>query len=41
VLLEHGADIGAKDDKGRTPFQVAEEGKGDKIMELLSEHITK
>ena len=23
VLIEHGADIDAKDNKGRTPFQVA------------------
>jgi len=23
VLLEHGANVGAKDNKGRTPFQIA------------------
>ena len=39
MLLEHGADVGAKRDMGtgRTPFQIAP-GKGyGKIVEFLSE----
>jgi ankyrin repeat protein len=47
VLLEHGADICAKDGEGRTPFQIAS-AKGDdgdeeseEVMKLLSEDGTK
>jgi ankyrin repeat protein len=40
ALLEHGADIGAVDDKGRTAFQVAEEAGHDEMMKLLSEHVS-
>lgn len=36
LLLEHGADVEAKDDYGRTAFQVASESECDKITELLS-----
>ena len=42
VLLEHGANVGAEDNQGRTPFQLAsalasaQEENG--IMEVLLEH---
>ncbi|KAF8496178.1 hypothetical protein F5888DRAFT_413706 [Russula emetica] len=35
VLLEHGANLGAEDEQGRTPFSLA---KKDEIVKLLSEH---
>jgi ankyrin repeat protein len=38
VLLERGADVGAEDKEGRTPFSLAKERRLDKIMKLLSEH---
>ncbi len=38
VLLEHGANVGAKDWQGRTPLQIASERGYDEIMKLLSEH---
>jgi ankyrin repeat protein len=37
VLLEHGANVGAKDKQGRTPFLLAKEHGYDEIMKLLSE----
>ena len=36
LLIDHGADIGAKDNEGRTPFQVA---SGSDMAELLSKII--
>ena len=38
VLLEHSANVGAKDWQGRTPLQIASEKGYDEIMKLLSEH---
>ena len=38
VLIEHGADIDAKDNKGRTPFQVAWNRD---MVGLLSDHSSK
>ena len=47
LLLQHGADIHAQDDKGRTPFQVSlasalgklhPGGKHQDVMQLLLEH---
>ena len=38
VLLEHGANVGAEDSKGKSPFQIASEKGYDEIMKLLSEH---
>ena len=38
VLLEHGANVGAEDNEGRTAFQIASAKGYDKIMKLLSEH---
>ena len=38
VLLEHGANVDAEDDEGRTPFQIASARRGDKTMKLLLEH---
>jgi ankyrin repeat protein len=37
LLLEHGADIRAEDNKGRTASQVASEEDDDEMMQLLSE----
>ena len=37
ILLAHGADVEAKDDYGRTAFDVASERGCDEIMKLLSE----
>jgi ankyrin repeat protein len=37
VLLEYGANVGAKDNEGRTAFQIASAGRNDEIMKLLSE----
>ena len=36
VLLEHGADIRAKDGKGRMPLDVA---KGDEIKDFLKDYL--
>jgi hypothetical protein len=38
ILLEHGADIQAEDDKGKTPLRVAEEQKHNKLINLLLEY---
>jgi ankyrin repeat protein len=38
ALLEHGANVDAEDDKGRTPFQIASARRVDKTTKLLSEH---
>jgi ankyrin repeat protein len=38
VLLEYGANVGAEDSQGRTPFQIASANRYDEIMKLLSEH---
>jgi ankyrin repeat protein len=35
VLLEHGANVSAKDKKGRTPFQIASAKGYDKIVKFL------
>ena len=35
LLLSYGANIDEKDDKGKTPFQVASSGGHDEIMQLL------
>jgi ankyrin repeat protein len=36
VLLEHGADPGAKDDNGQTPHDVAREKKRTSVVKLLA-----
>ena len=38
LLIEHGADMGAKDNEGKTPFQVALRSD---MAELLSENGSK
>ncbi|KAI0270169.1 ankyrin repeat-containing domain protein [Russula aff. rugulosa BPL654] len=38
LLLEHGADIEAKDKNGKTALQEAAENERDKVVELLREH---
>jgi ankyrin repeat protein len=40
MLLEHGANVGAKDNEGETAFQMASESAvgRDEIMKLLLEH---
>ena len=40
MLLQHGANVGAKDDNGRTASQIEVESNEnrDEIMKLLSEH---
>jgi ankyrin repeat protein len=38
VLLEHGANVGAEDDEGRSSFQIALAVGDEEIIELLSEH---
>ena len=38
MLLEHGANVGAQDIRGRTALQIASEWEEDEIMALLSEH---
>ncbi|KAF8473034.1 hypothetical protein DFH94DRAFT_765466 [Russula ochroleuca] len=38
VLLEHGANVGAEDNQGKTPFQIASANGEDEIMKQLSEH---
>lgn len=38
VLLERGANVGAEDKHGRTPFFLAKEYGYDEIINLLSEH---
>jgi len=38
LLLPHSADIHARDDKGRTPFQRASASGTQSIMQLLLEH---
>ena len=37
LLLNHGANVGAKDDRGRTPFQIASSNGHSEIAELLSD----
>jgi ankyrin repeat protein len=41
LLLEHGADVGVEDNKGRTPFYVALSKGHHDIAKLLSEYGTK
>jgi ankyrin repeat protein len=41
LLVEHGANVDAKDDKGRTAFQVASEYRHHDIVKLLSDHESK
>jgi ankyrin repeat protein len=38
LLLKHGANIDAKDNKGRTALQVALENGRDEIAMVLTEH---
>ena len=38
VLLQHGANVGAKDGSGRTALQIASDTGHDEIVKLLSEH---
>ena len=38
VLLEHGANVGAEDNYGRTAFKIASTHGHGEIIELLSEH---
>jgi ankyrin repeat protein len=38
VLLEHGADVGAETEGGKTAFQLAQGEEGTEIKKLLSEH---
>ena len=38
LLLEHGANVEAKDDVGRTAFQVASAKGHEEVAKLLSEH---
>jgi ankyrin repeat protein len=38
LLLQYGADIHARDNKGRTPFMVATEDRNRSIMQLLLEN---
>jgi ankyrin repeat protein len=38
VLIEHGANVEVKDDKGRTPLDFASEEQREEIMKLLLEH---
>jgi len=41
VLLEHGANVDAKDHQGRTPFQIASASGYNNIIKLLSDRGTK
>jgi ankyrin repeat protein len=38
LLLEHGADVEAKDNVGETALQQAADGGDDEAVELLREH---
>ena len=38
MLLEHGANVGAKDNEGETAFQMASAVGYDEMMKLLLEH---
>jgi ankyrin repeat protein len=38
LLLEHGADVKAENDRGMTPLLVAEMNRRDEVMKLLLEH---
>jgi ankyrin repeat protein len=38
LLLEHGANVGAEDNIGRTPFLMASVAGEDKTMQLLLEY---
>jgi ankyrin repeat protein len=40
VLLERGANVGAEDNHGTTPFSIAKEYGYDNIMKLLTEYGT-
>lgn len=40
VLLGRGANVGAEDVRGRTPFSLANEAGYEEIMKLLLEHGT-
>ena len=40
VLVEHGANLGAQDEEGRTAFQIASAKGHNEMMRLLSEHGT-
>jgi ankyrin repeat protein len=35
VLLEHGADVGAEDEDGKTALEVSSSERHDEIMKLL------
>ncbi|KAF8473036.1 hypothetical protein DFH94DRAFT_765487 [Russula ochroleuca] len=41
ALLEHGANTGAKDNQGYTPFHIASANGDDEVMKLLSEDVAK
>ncbi|KAI0261911.1 ankyrin repeat-containing domain protein, partial [Russula aff. rugulosa BPL654] len=41
LLIEHGANVEAKTDEGRTPLDVARGEQREEIIKLLSEHVAK
>jgi Ankyrin repeats (3 copies) len=41
LLIEHGANVEAKDDEGRTPLDWARGEQREEIIKLLSEHVAK
>jgi ankyrin repeat protein len=41
VLLEHGANVGAENKQGETPFTLAKGWRHDEVIKLLSEHGTR
>jgi len=38
ILLEHGADATAKDDDGRTPFDLASSGGLEEVKDVFIQH---
>jgi ankyrin repeat protein len=41
LLIEHGADVDAKDSSGRTPLQIASHIGRDEMVKLLSQYDAK
>ncbi|KAI0269072.1 ankyrin repeat-containing domain protein, partial [Russula aff. rugulosa BPL654] len=39
LLIEHGANVEAKNDEGETPLDVARVVQREEIIKLLSEHV--